>query len=181
MKYYLVAVLDENSSDDIVDIQKNISKKYKLFKNTPCLYIPLGTVNNAEFEKLDEVITKIISPYKKFKVGIDNNLILSDEFNTVNLKVEDKGYINRIWRNMFDTLNLHGFSVRDFNSITFNIPLSTANHNIRKASSNNGLIIDNSKSKEDFLKFAKINKIEIWKALNNKKDSIIKTYNLKDY
>lgn len=82
---------------------------------------------------------------------------------------------------MFDTLNLHGFSVRDFNSNTFNIPLSTANHNIRKASSNNALIIDSSKSKEDFLKFAKINRIEIWKALNSKKDSIVKTYTLKDY
>ncbi len=181
MKYYLVALLDEGSSAEVIDIQKFLSKKYKLFKNISNLYIPLGSVSNADLEKLDEVVTKIISPYKKFKVGIDNGFGLSDDLNMVNLKVEDKGYINRISRNLFDTLNLHGFTVKDFNTDTFNIPLSNANHNIRKAYSNNNLSIDNSKSKEDFLKFAKISKIEIWKQMNSKKDSVVKTYNLKDY
>jgi hypothetical protein len=181
MKYYIVALLDEDSSTDIISIQKNISRKYKLYKNLSSLYIPLGSVSNVEFDKLDELVTKIISPYKKFKVGIENNLILSEDFNTVNLKVEDKGYINRISRNLLDTLSLHGFSVKDFSLNTFNIPLSTANHNVRKASTNNSLIIDSSKTKEDLFKFVKINRLEIWKSLSNKKDALVKSYSLKEY
>ncbi|MEG0774019.1 hypothetical protein [Clostridium sp.] len=181
MKYYIVALLDEDSSTDIAGIQKNISKKYKLYKNISSLYIPLGSVSNMDFDKLDELVTKIISPYKKFKIGIDNTLSLSEDLNTINLRIEDKGYINRISRNLLDTLSLHGITVKDFNSNTFNIPLSTANHSVRKASSNNSLIIDSSKDKEDFFKFVKINRLEIWKSLSNKKDSLVKSYILKDY
>jgi len=98
MKYYLVALLDEGYTNEILDIQKNISKKYKLYKNSSNFYIPLGSVSSIEIEKLDELVTKIIHPYKKFKVGIDNNLMLSEDLSTLNLKVEDKGYINRISR-----------------------------------------------------------------------------------
>lgn len=181
MKYYLVALLDEGYTNEILDIQKNISKKYKLYKNSSNFYIPLGSVSNIEIEKLDELVTKILNPYKKFKVGIENNLMLSEDLSTLNLKVEDKGYINRISRILMDTLNLHGFQVKDFTTTNFNIPLVSANHNIRKAFSNSGLTIDNSKNKEDFFKFVKINKIEVWKQLNNKKDSVIKSYNLKEY
>jgi len=181
MKYYLVAILDEGYTNEILDIQKNISKKYKLYKNSSNFYIPLGSVSNIEIEKLDELVTKILHPYKKFKVGIDNNLMLSDDLSTLNLKVEDKGYINRISRTLMDTLSLHGFQVKDFTTTSFNIPLVSANHNLRKAFSNSGLTIDNSKNKEDFFKFVKINKIEVWKQLNNKKDSVIKSYNLKEY
>jgi len=107
--------------------------------------------------------------------------MLSEDLSTLNLKVEDKGYINRISRNLLDTLSLHGFQVKDFTTTNFNIPLVSANHNIRKAFTNSSLAIDSSKNKEDFFKFVKINRIEIWKQLNTKKDSIIKSYNLKEY
>ncbi len=71
MKYYLVALVDDKSVDDIISIQKFLNKKYKLYKNISNLYIPLGSVSNTELDKLDEIISKILSPYKKFKVGID--------------------------------------------------------------------------------------------------------------
>ena len=92
MKYYLVALVDDKSVDDIISIQKFLNKKYKLYKNISNLYIPLGSVSNTELDKLDEIISKILSPYKKFKVGIDNDIFINDTSNTVNLKVKDKGY-----------------------------------------------------------------------------------------
>lgn len=182
MKYYLVATIDENFTDEIQSIQRFLNKKYRVYKNITNLYIPLGSVTNTEFDKLDELIKKIISPYKKFRVGIDNDICINDTSNTVNLKVKDKGYINKISRGLFDILDTHGISVKDFSSFSyFNMPISNANNAIRKACANNSFTFDNSKDKTDLLSFAKIDKIEVWKQLNNRKDTIVKSYSLKDF
>ena len=182
MKYYLVALIDEKSNDDIVSIQKSLNKRYRLYKNVSNLYIPLGSVSNAELDKLDEIIQKILLPYKKFKVGIDNDIYINDTSNTVNLKVKDKGYINQISRSLFDMFNIHGITAKDFSSYEyFNMPISNANNAIRKAYSNNSFCIDNSIPKNELLKYTKINRIEIWKQLNNRRDTLIKSYCLKDF
>ena len=182
MKYYLVATIDENFIDDIQSIQRFLNKKYRVYKNISNLYIPLGSVTNADFDKLDEIIKKIISPYKKFRVGIDNDIYINDTSNTVNLRVKDKGYINKISRSLFDTLDTHGINAKDFSNLTyFNMPISNANNAIRKACANNSFAIDSTKEKTDLLNFTKINRIEVWKQLNNRKDTIIKSYVLKDF
>lgn len=182
MKYYLVALIDDNSTDNIVSIQKFLNKKYRLYKNISNLYIPLGSVSNAELDKLDEIIQKILSPYKKFKVGINNDIFINDTTNTVNLKVRDKGYINQISRAIFDMLNTHNITSKDFSSYEyFNMPISNANNAIRKAYTNNSFVIDNSKEKCELINYTKIGKIEIWKQLNNRKDTLIKSYPLKDF
>lgn len=182
MKYYLVALIDDRSVDDIVSIQKFLNKRYKLYKNVSNLYIPLGSVSNTELDKLDEIISKILSPYKKFKVGIDNDIYINDTSNTVNLKVKDKGYINKISRSMFDMFNTYGISAKDFSSLShFNMPISNANNAIRKAYSNNLFTLDESKDKTDLVNFTKINKIEIWKQLNNRRDTLVKSYDLKEF
>lgn len=182
MKYNIVAILDDNSSMDFTSIQKNLSRKYKLYKNTTNLYIPLLSIANIEIEKLDLIVTKVISPYKKFKIGVSNSLILNDLTNTINFSVQDKGYINKIARNIFDTLDLHGVNTKDLvYSTSFNIPISNANGNIKKALSNSDLLLDSSKDKDALIGFGKINKIEIWKQSNNKKEIPIKSYALKDF
>lgn len=182
MKYYLVALVDDQSVDDIVSIQKFLNKRYKLYKNVSNLYIPLGSVSNTELDKLDEIISKILSPYKRFKVGIDNDIYINDTSNTVNLKVKDKGYINKISRSMFDMFNTYGISAKDFSNLShFNMPISNANNAIRKAYSNNLFTLDESKDKTDLVNFTKINKIEIWKQLNNRRDTLVKSYDLKEF
>ena len=182
MKYYLVATVDDDFVDEIQSIQRLLNKKYRVYKNITNLYIPLGSITNTEFDKLDELIKKIISPYKKFRVGIDNDIYINDTSNTVNLKVKDKGYINKISRNLFDMLDTHGIAAKDFSNLAyFNMPISNANNSIRKACSNNAFTLDNTKEKTDLLNFTKIDKIEVWKQLNNRKDTIVKSYSLKDF
>ncbi|MEG0307914.1 MAG: hypothetical protein RR891_01150 [Clostridium sp.] len=182
MKYYLVAVVDDKSIDEIISIQKFLNKKYRLYKNISNLYIPLGSVSNVELDKLDEIIKKIISPYKKFKVGIDNDIYINDTSNTVNLKIKDKGYINKICRSMFDMFTTHGISIKEFSTFTyFNMPISNANNAIRKACVNNSFSLDSSKDKTELLNFTKIDKVEIWKQLNNRRDTLVKSYSLKDF
>ena len=123
MKYFLVALFDDVSNSTIQNIQRDICRKYKLYKSSPNLYIPISAITNPDLEKLDVVVSKIIVPYKKFKVGINNSIGLSENFSQVNLNVEDKGYIFRLARNITDTLDLHGFNVRsdDNNNIDLHI------------------------------------------------------------
>ena len=99
----------------------------------------------------------------------------------VNLKVEDKGYIFRLARTITDTLDLHGFNVKsDEDNIDLRILLANANHIIKK-SYNGGISIDDTLDKDDFFKFAKVSKIELWKQVSNKREMIVKTYDLREY
>lgn len=182
MKYFLVALFDEGSNSTIQNIQKNICRKYKLYKSSPNLYISICAITNPDLEKLDVVVSKIMMPYKKFKVGINNSIALNENFSQVNLKVEDKGYILRLTRNITDTLDLHGFKVKDDPAnIDLRIPLANANHIIKKSFKESTIPIDDKLNKYDFLKFAKVSRLELWKQVSNKKEVLVKTYNLREY
>ena len=182
MKYFLVALFDDESNSIIQNIQKDVCKKYKLYKNSPNLYIPVSAITNPDLEKLDLVISKIINPYKRFKVDIKNSISLSENLSQVNLKVEDKGYIFRLARSITDTLDLHGFNVdKNNDNIDLRILLANANHIIKKSHSGGTLSIDDTISQDDFFKFAKVSRLELWKQITNKKEMPVKTYNLRDY
>ena len=49
--------------------------------------------------------------------------MFNEDSNMVGLKVEDKGYINRISRKLFDTLSLYGINIKGYNGSTFLIYL----------------------------------------------------------
>ncbi|MGK0466510.1 hypothetical protein [Clostridium sp.] len=182
MKYFLVALFDEDSNSIIQNIQRDICKKYKLYKSSPNLYIPITAITNPDLEKLDVVVSKIVNPYKKFKVDLNNSINLSENFSQVSLKVEDKGYIFRLARNITDTLDLHGFNVNKENDpINLHILLANANHTIKKSSNGGSISIDDSLDKNDFYKFAKVSRLELWKQISNKKEMLVKTYTLRNY
>lgn len=182
MKYFLVALFDDLSNSTIQNIQRDICRKYKLYKSSPNLYIPISTITNPDLEKLDVVISKIMVPYKRFKVGINNSIGLSENFSQVNLKVEDKGYIFRLARNIADTLDLHGFNVTsDDDNIDLHVLLANANHIIKKSSNGSTISIDDTLNKDDFLKFAKVSRLELWKQVSTKKEMVVKTYELREY
>ena len=182
MKYFLVALFDEESNSTIQSIQRDICRKYKLYKSSPNLYIPITAITNPDLENLDVVVSKIVSPYKKFKIDLNNSINLRGNFSQVSLKVDDKGYIFRLARNITDTLDLHGFNVNKENDpIDLHILLANANHIIKKSSNGGGISIDDSLDKNDFFKFAKVSRLELWKQISNKKDMLVKTYTLRNY
>lgn len=182
MKYYLVALFDSESYAAIEGIQKNICRKYKLNKNAPMLHIPLEAIEDPDFDKLYKVIYDILKPYKKFKVET-NGVISSDPpYKAVNLKIEDKGYIIRLARTINDTLRLHGFNVKE-NTDNFNLHVSLGSTNYpNKEWANREYVAASSNAKApDSYRLAKIDKIELWKSTNNKKEMLIKSFPLKDY
>lgn len=182
MRYYLVALFDEESYKTIEPIQKNISKKHRLYKNLPTLHITLEVIDNPNLDKLDEILQKIIQPYKKFKVELSDIICFGDPYKSINLKVESKGYIKRLTRRINDTLKLYGFSVRE-NIDNWDLHVSIANTNFaqREWKKQEFEIACSNAKIEGFHNMAKIDRIELWKPVNNKKDMIIKTYDLRSF
>lgn len=67
------------------------------------LHITLEVIEDPNINKLEEVIEKIIKPYKKFKVEINGAICFDPPYKSVNLKIENKGYIMRLARIINDT------------------------------------------------------------------------------
>ncbi|OPJ62290.1 2'-5' RNA ligase family protein [Clostridium oryzae] len=182
MKYYLVALFDNNSYKDIEIVQRNMCKKYKLYKNLPVLHITLEVIGDPNIDKLDQILSKIFNPYKKFKVEIRDIICFDEPYKSVNLKIESKGYISRLERKVNETLKLHGFNVRDsISNWDLHISLANPNFALREWSKNEYASACSRAKKHGFYKLATIDRIELWKPINNKKEMTIKTYNLKEY
>jgi 2'-5' RNA ligase len=182
MRYYLVALFDNDSYKEIEGIQRNICKKYKLYKNLPVLHITLEIVGDPDIEKLDEVLTKILKPYKRFKVEISDVICFDEPYKSVNLKIENKGYISRIARSVNDTLRLYGFDVRgSIENWDLHVSLANTNYAIREWSKREYSAACSSTKRDGFYKLATINRIELWKPINNKREMVVKSYQLKQY
>jgi hypothetical protein len=182
MKYYLVALFDSESYAAMEGIQKNICRKYKLNKTIPMLHIPLETIEDPDFDKLYKIIGDIIKPYKKFKVETNGALCSDPPYKSISLKIEDKGYIIRLARTINDILSLNGFNVKE-NTDNFNLRVSLGSTNYsNKEWANREYVAASSNVKpEDSFRLAKIEKIELWKATNNKREMLVKSFPLKDY
>lgn len=177
MKYYLVALFDDESYKNLSPVQRNLSKRFRATRNSPIPYIPLEVVENPNMDKLNSVIDKIIKPYKHFKVELSKKVSISDSNKTINVKVEDIGYIKRLNRLFSDNLALHGFNVKNINS-TEDLYLSIANVNyINKDNKKNDTDLE-FKSK---LSTLKVNRLELWKISNNRRETLIQTYPLKHF
>lgn len=182
MKYYLVALFDKDSYFYIQRIQKNICRKYKLYKNVPMLHITLEIIENPDLEKLTKIISDILKPYKKFKVQI-NDVSIDSFYKSINLKIENKGYIIRLARQINEILKLHKFNVKEsLNDINLKVLLANTNYQMRESNfkEHNNTFHENIKV-ENTCKMVKIDRIELWKAVNNKKEVILKNFPLRDF
>lgn len=181
MRYYLVATLDFDSAKSIEFLQRNIQRKHKISRGYTTFHIPLETLEDPNIEKLDEIVTKLIKPYKKFKIELTGDLNYHDHSNrSASLKIENKGYIKKLHRSFNDTLKLYGFSIKESIDSPLFIPLSfsSINKTIKKSEAINQFFPLRTASKRNVVK---ISNIEIWKSTNNKKDTIVKIYNLPSY
>lgn len=182
MRYYLVALFDQDSYKSIETIQRNISRKYKLYKNLPMLHITLEVIEDPNLSKLDDIITNIIKPYKKFKVELSDVICFDEPYKSVNLKVENKGYIKRLARLINGKLKLNGFNVREnIDNWDLHVSLANTNYALREWSKNEFASACSNTKNEGFYRMAKIDRIELWKPINNKKEMVVKSYPLKTF
>lgn len=180
MKYYIVALFDDESYKLISPIQKNLSKKYRANRNSPQPYIVLGSLENPTIEKLNPILEKILKPYKKFKVELCDSVCVSETTKTVNLKIEHIGYIKKIARIINDTLKLHGFNILGNEEDELAISLANVNYFNKDRKNNNESKYDQSKINKIYPNL-KVNRFEIWKISNTRRETLIKSYPLRDF
>lgn len=181
MKYYIVALFDDDSYEVINPIQKNLSKKFKGNRHSPQPYIALDVLDNPNMDKLCMVLEKVIKPYKKFKVELCDDVIINENMKTITLKILNEGYIKKISRSLKDTLNLYGIHSK----FPQDTPLAVSLANLTYFNK------DNKKYKNDIACdlvrkstksiTLKISKFEIWKVSNSKRETCMKSYPLKTF
>ncbi|WP_368489169.1 2'-5' RNA ligase family protein [Clostridium sp. BJN0013] len=182
MKYYLVALFDRDSYFYIQRIQKNVCRKYKLYKNIPMLHINLEVIENPDLEKLIKVVSDILKPYKKFKVQI-NDASIDSLYKSINLKIANKGYIIRLARQINEILRLHRFNVKEnLNNIDLKVLLANTNYQMRELNFKeyNSTFYENIKI-DDAHRMVRIDRMELWKAVNSKKEVVVKNFPLRDF
>ena len=173
MKYYLVALFDDVSYKNLSPIQRSLSKKYRANRNSPIPYIPLEVIENPNIDKLNTVIDKILKPYKNFKVELSSTVTLCDSNKTLNLKIEKIGYIKKLDRLINDNLKLYGFNVK---SDSTDLHLSLANINYINRDNKK---LDTEIEYKPSISTLKVNRLELWKISNNRRETLIQTYPLK--
>lgn len=179
MKYYIVALFDEETYQVISPIQRNMSKKFRANRNSPAPFVLLSTIENPNLDKLYPVVDKIVSPYKSFRIDASDLVYLFEPTKSINLKIDDKGYIKRLSRSLFDTLDLNGFSVKSFgdNFISLaNLGYVPKDYKKQDLKLNFPELYD----KNNFIKL-RIKSIEIWKLPTVRKNTPLKSYMLKDF
>ncbi|WMJ80147.1 2'-5' RNA ligase [Clostridium sp. MB40-C1] len=181
MKYYLVALFDDKSNAFLQTTQQQVCRKYKLYRTNHKFHIPIQTVIDPDMDKYDKVILDTLHPYKNFKVQFSPNISLDNFGKNIGLRVEKKGYMIRIARKVTETLSLSGFNVKPDYETNFSISLANSNYNIRKQFSDESAIALNNKQLDLNYDFAKVNRLELWKPINNRKEVLIKSYPLREY
>lgn len=182
MKYYLVALFDDESTNFIEGIQRNLCRKFKLNRNMPAFHITLDVVGDPDLGKLIEVVNDIIKPYKKFKVQINEAVCFNPPYKAANLRVEGKGYIMRLARCINDTLKLHGFDVKD-NGDNMELYVNLLNSNLSGKDSSICELAASSENvkREQIMKMTKIDRIELWKQTNSRKEAVVKRFPLREF
>lgn len=182
MKYYLVALFDEESYSLVEDVQRSLCRRYRTYKNMPALHITMEVIGDPDIEKLTRIIYDIIKPYKRFKVQVNEAICFNPPYKSVNLKVESKGYIMRLVRQINDTLKLYGFEVReDIHDWDFNVNLANTALTAREWSKNEYAAACETAKKENINKMLRIDRIELWKPISNKREMVVRSFPLREF
>lgn len=179
MKYYIVALFDEETYQVISPIQRNMSKKFRANRNSPMPFVLLTTIEKPNLDKLYPVVDKIVNSYKSFRINAVDSVYLFEPAKSINLKIEDKGYIKRISRCLLDELELNGFTVSAYEdnfvslaNVSF-VPKDSKKQEVK-------LNFPEIYTKDNCVKL-RIKSIEIWKSPLAKKNVPVKSYILRDF
>lgn len=174
MKYYLVALLDKNSGKIIENATRNLVKKLRPQKRTSFYGIIMEVIEDPDPSKLEGIVKDITHHMRLFKIDVQGNLVYDEENRTIGLEVVNFGYVKRLSRRFNTMLGLHGFKVRPEEAVDRPTQLvlysGEKNKEIDK--------FENVLKPGD--KIFKIDRLELWKNLNFKKESVFATFPLSD-
>jgi hypothetical protein len=181
MKYYIVALFDNDSYEIIHPIQRKYSKKFRANRNSPTPFIALDIIDSQNIEKITPIIEKVLKPYKQFKVQLCDNVSISDSLRTLNLEVENRGYIKKIYTALTDSFELHGMNIKFAPKEELGLSLATVNNLNKDTKSTSNYVACDESKKEENSTVLKVNRLEIWKLTPNKKEMCVKSFPLRSF
>jgi len=179
---YLVALLDSDSYKKIEVIQRELCLKYKLFEvneNLPMLHITLETIENPNLELLNAAIERILKDYSFIDAFCEGIICFEPPYKSVNLKISQEGALKELSSTLNKTLKEIGFNVRkDISS--YELHISLANTYFSKKQWTDFEYNTACTYAKDMCCHMKIriNKLQLWKPINNESEMVVYTYNL---
>lgn len=176
MRYYLVVVLDKDSNKKLEYIQRPLHKKGKNFKKSPYMAIPIDIVEDPDLSRLESTLRALLKPFRYFHVDITGKYVNLAEEKITGLPVTNFGYIKKIQRHLNEYMRLHNFKVTQEREEDQDFILSMSQDRLPKELENTANLFDTPDNRKAFL----VDRLELWKSLNAKKESIVFSINLKN-
>ncbi|PKK39834.1 hypothetical protein ABB02_00888 [Clostridiaceae bacterium JG1575] len=176
MRYYLVAVLNRESNKELDVLQRPLHKKGKNFKKSPYMCIPLDVLEDPDLKTLEKHLRDLLKPFRYFHVDLTGKYInLADERIT-GLPVANFGYLKKIQRHLNDYLHLYGYCASAERPTDKDFILSMSQDRLPRELENSSDLFQTEDNRRKFL----VDRIEVWKTLNAKKESIVFSVPLKN-
>ncbi len=176
MKYYLVAVLDRDSNRELEALQKPLHKKGRNFKKPPYMAIPLDTIEDPDRDRLLTFISDLLKPFRYFHVEMEGRYVNSSEDKISGLPVKNFGYVKKIQRHLNEYMTLSGFKAAPERNEEKDFILSMSQERLPREADSSKRLFDT----EDNMKKFQVDRIELWKTMAAKKDSIVFSIPLKN-
>lgn len=174
MKYYLVAVLSREDNKQLETLQRNLTKKSKN-KKAPYMAVVMDSVEDPDLNKLENLLREQLTPFRYFHVEMLGKYINSQEEKVTGLPVVNFGYIKMLQRHLNEYMQLAGFKVKERNDESDFI-FSMSSDKLPKVLEQVSPLFEEEDNKNKFM----VEKIELWKTMNSKKDSIVLSFPLKN-
>ena len=123
-----------------------------------------------------------IDTSSSFKVSVNGAICFDPPHKSVNLKIDDQGYIIRLAKKINSKLTETGFAVREnIDNWDLHISLANTNYAAREWSVPEFNAACDATKQKDIKTLLKIDRIELWKPINNKKKMVVKSFPLKSF
>lgn len=180
MNYQLVALFERGNHYNLKDIQRTVCKKLNLFKPVPVLNIPICTFIDVDLDVAEELVCKVLAPYKHFKIKINNSMAISKD-NKVHIQIDKCGYISTIQRNVQEYAGLQSIKMSNKHP-NLVIPIATGNYNFKKIlQKNKHVSVNRSLPKDQIIGYGKIVKFELWRTSGPRRDNVMMTIPLREF
>ncbi len=169
MKYYLVAVLDKDSNRELDAVQKTLYRKGKKILKAPYMGIPIDTIEDPDKDKLQATLADLLKPYRYFRVDITGKYVNLPEEKITGLPVTSFGYLKKLQRHLNSFMQLSGFKVSQERADDIDFILSLSQEKLPREFEATAPLFNTEENKKAF----RVEKIELWKTMAAKKDSVV--------
>ena len=174
MKQYIIALLDKDSAKTIESLTRHLQRKIKPRRRTSFYGVVIGIVDDANPKEIDIILNEILAKDRYFKIDILGNITYDKNLKVIGLDINNFGYIRSLSRNINSTLKLKGYNIKY--EVVEDPQLVLYNGGNTKVLDS----IDNIFLNKKYIDKFKVDRLQVWKNFNFRKDSILSNIDLKN-